>query len=311
MFANMSFWSGPDQYGVQHSVTDLITEHASTMFIAVVKGALFWGGIAMVLGFVLFFVASGRGWLDIRARKHRAARVAFAIVLFLVCVPMLAGAGVAHYLSDATVRITRSEIRQTASLHTLGGALVAPVVLAHLSAQGEYDGAYDTALSWDELRTSDVGFLTAEPTRRQAIEGVSDQLLRSALDKIPGYSEARKKQVLGFLLKHAEAEVTAKVHDGAASYSALFAGLKADADGQVSFEDTAKVVGMAFFARTIQPLIRTPYNSVRLQLILAALLVLLLAFGSIRGLDRWLSSKGANETPKSSEEPDVSGQVDE
>lgn len=272
----------------ERQVIDLLTDHGTTLFLAIVKGALFFGGVALVLAFVLFLAGMQRGWVDIRGRKSRLARIVLGIGLFLGFVPLIAGAGVAHYLGKATVTVVRAEIGQTASLQVVGGALLAPAVLANLVVHEDYDTAEATALSWSQLQDSDLSFLLSEATRKQALEGLTRELARAALDQIPGYREARDKQVLGYLVGVAEDMVLGKVGDSVASYSQLLSGIEADDGGQVTFERAARSAGMAFFTRTVQPLLRGPYHSVRLQLIILALLLVALLFGMIQLVGRWL-----------------------
>jgi hypothetical protein len=146
-------------------VFELIMARGSTLVWAIIKGALIWGGIGLVLALMLYVVGTRRGWVDIRGRASATTHVVYGLLLFLGVMPFIAGSGVVHEMGEGTVRIVRDEIQEAECLEQVGGVLVAPLVLAHMVTQGSDQPALPDDISWSTIQAADVSFLLDGVTR--------------------------------------------------------------------------------------------------------------------------------------------------
>ena len=274
------------------SVIDLVRAHGGTLLSSLIKGIVLWGGLGLVAVVALYVLGTRRGWVDIRGQRKRVARVVYGLVLFLGVLPLLTGAGLVHELGKGTVEVVRAEMRETRSVQLVGNVLIAPVALAHLAAQGQYDETWAASQSWQRITSQDMSFLLQESSRRAALDALTTELMRSAIEQIPGYQEARDREVLGWLLEQAERKVADKMHDQVGSYARLFDSVAKDEHGRVTYDDASNEVGIMFWRRTVEPLIRSPFNTMRWQLALGALLLLLLTIGLIQGIGRHVVAAG-------------------
>lgn len=290
MAMNLTSWASVEK----QTATDLLVEHGGSVLMAIVKGVLIWGGPAMLLAIVLFIVGRRRGWVDIRGHKSRIARIVYGIVLFLGVVPLVAGAGVAHYAGKSTVEIVRVEVAKTDTVRLVGGVLVTPVLLAHMVVQGQFDATADTAVSWDKLSEGDLSFLLTQESRDKALGALTGRLIQMGVEQVPGYDAATDQAVLGWLVQYAERKLADKVEERIGPYSRLFQDVRPDAQGRLSFENAASAVGAAFWKQQAEPYISAPYKGMRWQLLLGAVLLLLLTIGLIQGIGRLVIKEPAS-----------------
>jgi hypothetical protein len=235
--------------------------HAGGTAWAIAVGVVVWGLIGVVMITVGYQLARRFGALDLPDGR-RWPRGVLALVLGVVTLPLLAGAGAVNGLHDKASQVIRAEVATPATTESLGDLLLAPVLLVRTDGGGD-----------------DVRFLLDPEAQRRALDRVTVEILRVALAKVPAGPDHAAWR---WLRDHAEAELLAYVARQRQRYDQLLADLRADAGGGLSQASAARQVGRAFVDREVTPRVAGVFEAVRLKLLIAAALLPLLVIGAVR-----------------------------
>lgn len=252
--------------------------HLGSASWAIVLGALLWSAIGVVLAVAAYQLARRRGWLDVPGQR-RWGKVTFGLVLALLCLPLVAGAGAVTGLRDATTDAVRDEVARQGAQEALGELIMTPL----LAMAEPVERACD-----------DCRFLRDDARRRELVARVTVEVLRAGLDELVETSDRR---VWRWLRGRAEAALVEQVQRRIDDYDALFRDLRAEDSGGLPRASAAKQVGGRFLDRHVYREIEGVFDSLRLQLLIAAVVLPLAALLIVRLIARRRAASGAGAPP--------------
>lgn len=264
----------------------LVFAYSVTLIVAFAKSLVIWGPIGIVVCTALYCLGTRLGWLEKGRIKNGWARMGYGVVLFGLCLPLIAVAGSLSGVCTAVMVILQAQVKEHQLAQPFGSLLIVPAVMAHLVTADNSKAALDE-LALSAWKSSDVSFLLDKTKRESALRGVSLDFVQYAIKKAQ-IEKALQTSWLGRLIQsYLEHAVIAATEKKLQTYATLFDTIQPEATGRLSFGGAGSQVGDALFAKTILPYLESMFRAWQLQVFALSAAVWVIALLAIR----WLTGK--------------------
>lgn len=270
--------------------------HLWVIILGGAKGCLLWGFPALFICWLLYILVKRLGWLTYKGKDKRLMRVFYAVILFVLVAPLIGLAGTAVEVGKATVHVVSLEVHKHQLLRPVGSVLATPLVLAHITAEGEEAPGDLKVLIQKVFDQQDVSFLLQEQAVGHAVARLHEKFIREALEqsnldaKLLENEYGKKilaSEATKWLYDYGKSKAIKIIDSKLDIYTDLFKGLKADGNGRLSFWQASDQVGDIFFERHVLIPIQASFNRIALILVLAAALLAAITIGILQLLVRY------------------------
>lgn len=276
-------------------ILHFILQYAGVLFWEIGKSLLLWVPLGIVLAIIFYFFCTRKGWLDIRGQKKTWTRVIYALILFFVCSPLIAFAGVLTGVRNGILEIVILEANKYQLNRPCGAVLLIPITMGHVAQESKGD-ITDLEVLFQKANAADTSFLLDKTKRDQAMNrvtlaflDVAIQHLNDNIERLKLEKELKEWKAEKWFRPLAEWIVTNSVNKKMRAYQELFDNLVADADGKLSFNSASGQVGDNLFRKVCSKILGTIFNGMRMQMLLIAALVWGACIGILQLIGRWLT----------------------